>query len=66
MPGVNRITFFISEIEKFSQCAGLTTGKPAAEELNKRIADFRRAAQNPNVDPRPFGKKLCTVLTGTD
>lgn len=33
-----------------------------AEELNERVAEFRRAVMNPNVDPRPASKKLYDVL----
>ncbi len=34
----------------------------SAEDLNKKIADFRQAVQNPNVDPRPLGKELYDIL----
>ncbi|WP_309721911.1 CHAT domain-containing protein [Armatimonas sp.] len=33
-----------------------------AAELNKKIAAFRIALQNPSVDPRPLGKQLYDIL----
>lgn len=33
-----------------------------AAELNKKIADFRAAIQNPSIDPRPLGKELYDIL----
>ncbi|HYP25965.1 MAG TPA: CHAT domain-containing protein [Blastocatellia bacterium] len=33
-----------------------------AEELNKLVAEFRAAAQDPSLDPRPAGKKLYDKL----
>ncbi|CAN5208941.1 hypothetical protein BH20ACI1_BH20ACI1_11080 [soil metagenome] len=34
----------------------------SAEDLNAKIAEFRQAVQNPNVDPRPLGKELYDIL----
>jgi CHAT domain-containing protein len=33
-----------------------------SEILNKKISDFRRALQDPAVDPRPLGKELYDIL----
>ena len=33
-------------------------------DLNKLVADFRKALENPNLDPRPLGKKLYDILVG--
>ncbi len=33
-----------------------------AADLNKKIADFRAAIQNPRVDPRPLGKELYDII----
>ena len=41
-----------------------TDGKTeiSAADLNAKIAEFRQAVQNPNVDPRPLGKELYDIL----
>ena len=33
-----------------------------AEDLNRKIAAFRTAVQNPNTDPRPLGKELYDII----
>lgn len=33
-----------------------------AADLNKKIADFRAAIQNPRIDPRPLGKELYDII----
>jgi CHAT domain-containing protein/predicted negative regulator of RcsB-dependent stress response len=33
-----------------------------AADLNKLVSDFREAVKNPEVDPRPLGKKLFDIL----
>ena len=41
-----------------------TDGKTeiSAEDLNRKISEFRQAVQNPNADPRPLGKELYDIL----
>ncbi|CAN5597797.1 hypothetical protein BH10ACI3_BH10ACI3_13010 [soil metagenome] len=37
-----------------------------AVEINKMVAEFREAVKDPNVDPRPLGKKLYDILFPAD
>lgn len=36
--------------------------KLTADDINRKIAEFQRALQNPRVDPRPLGKELYDVF----
>jgi CHAT domain-containing protein len=38
------------------------TTEISAKELNRKISEFRRALQNPAVDPRPLGQELYQLL----
>lgn len=35
-----------------------------AADLNRKIADFRQAAEDPRIDPRPLGQELYQILVG--